>query len=128
MMRCQSMLPRRSGRGNGSKGLTFVVAVAVAWFVFAEVSIAAGAAAGKQAAMTLDEIRIEGEIAMPQVLFVTSYEQLRFSSEAHRAEARTLAQMFALVPWPGVPWALGSERPLTKAAFIPPAASTQPAK
>ena len=60
--------------------------------------------------MTLDEVRIAGEIAMPQVLFVTSYEQLRFASVSHRDEVSSVSDVLAALPWPGVPWALGSER------------------
>lgn len=75
-------------------------------------------ARAKQVATTLDEVRIEGEIAMPQVLFVTSYEQLRFASEAHRDDVLTFADVLQRLPWPGVPWALGSERPLTRGLSV----------
>lgn len=38
---------------------------------------------------TLDEIHIEGEIPMPQVLFVTAREQRRFMESHHRRYLRT---------------------------------------
>ena len=38
---------------------------------------------------TLDAITIEGEIAVPQVLFITSREQPRYNDQLHRRYMRT---------------------------------------
>lgn len=46
---------------------------------------AAVAVPAKAEPRTLDEITIEGEIAMPQVLFITAREPYRFADTAHRA-------------------------------------------
>lgn len=42
------------------------------------------AAAPKPAPRTLDDIRIEGEIPVPQVLFITARDQRRFMELSHR--------------------------------------------
>ena len=46
-----------------------------------------GAASGTQAARRLEDIHIEGEIPVPQVLFVTGRDQRRFLDFQHRRYA-----------------------------------------
>ena len=50
---------------------------------------AAGAAGHKPAARTLDEINIQGEIPVPQVLFITARDQRRFLDLQHRRYIRS---------------------------------------
>jgi hypothetical protein len=47
----------------------------------------------RAAARRLDEVRIEGEIPVPQVLFITAREAHRFTDHRHRRYLRTSLQL-----------------------------------
>ena len=49
---------------------------------------------------TLDEIRIEGEIPVPQVLFITAREQRRFMEFQHHRYQRTSLELGRATPTP----------------------------
>ena len=49
---------------------------------------------------TLDDIHIEGEIPVPQVLFITEREQRRFLEFQHRRYLRTGRQLAGATPLP----------------------------
>lgn len=66
-----------------------------------------------QVAPTLDEIRIEGEIAMPQVVFITARDQFQYPDEAHRRYVLWASDIAALAPVPSLVWVVGHERPST---------------
>jgi hypothetical protein len=73
-----------------------------------------GAVRGKhQVAPTLEEIRIEGEIAMPQVVFITARDQFQYPDEAHRRYILWAPEIAAIAPVPGLIWVVGQERPST---------------
>jgi hypothetical protein len=67
----------------------------------------------QQAAPTLDEIRIEGEIAMPQVVFITARDQFQYPDEAHRRYVLWASDIARLAPVPSLVWVVGYERPST---------------
>lgn len=52
------------------------------------------------AARTLDDIHIEGEIPVPQVLFITARDQRRFMEFQHRRYLRTSRQLGEATPLP----------------------------
>jgi hypothetical protein len=66
-----------------------------------------------EVAPTLDEIRIEGEVAMPQVVFITAREQFQYPDEAHRRYVLWASDIAALAPVPSLVWVVGHERPST---------------
>ena len=68
---------------------------------------------GRQVAPTLEEIRIEGEIAMPQVVFITARDQFQYPDERHRSYVLWAADIAALAPVPSLVWVVGHERPST---------------
>lgn len=47
----------------------------------------------KPAPRTLDEINIEGEVDMPQVLFITARERFRTDDKLHRRYLKSCAQI-----------------------------------
>ncbi len=49
---------------------------------------------------TLDDIQIEGEIPVPQVLFITARDQRRFMEFQHRRYLRSTQQLGAATPLP----------------------------
>ena len=49
---------------------------------------------------TLDDVHIEGEIAVPQVLFITAREQRRFMDFQHHRFMRTSKQLGEETPYP----------------------------
>ena len=49
---------------------------------------------------TLDDIHIEGEIPVPQVLFITARDQRRFLEFQHHRYLRTSASLAAATPLP----------------------------
>ena len=62
-------------------------------------------AAGREGPRTLQDIHIEGEIPVPQVLFITARDQRRFLDFQHRRYLRTSQQVgeqTALPSWIGV--------------------------
>jgi hypothetical protein len=67
----------------------------------------------RQVAPTLEEIRIEGEIAMPQVVFITARDQFQYPDERHRRYVLWAADIAALAPVPSLVWVVGHERPST---------------
>src|SRR5262249_26328166 len=52
-----------------------------------------GGVPGKAGTRTLDDIHIEGEIPVPQVLFITAREQRRFMEFQHHRYARTSLEL-----------------------------------
>lgn len=54
---------------------------------------------------TLEDITIEGEIAMPQVLFITARDQYRYRDLLHRRYLPTAEAMRASIPVPYQFWA-----------------------
>ena len=65
----------------------------------------ANKAAGREGPRTLQDIHIEGEIPVPQVLFITARDQRRFLDFQHRRYLRTSQQVgeqTALPSWIGV--------------------------
>lgn len=64
----------------------------------------ARAARTAEAPRTLDEISIEGEVAMPQVLFITAREPYRFEDTAHRLYLVDSDQVLAFVSYPFPFW------------------------
>lgn len=75
---------KRRTAGHAVPSWTSVLAWAgIAGFLGALPGVAL-AAPPKEEPRTLDEITIEGEIAMPQVLFITAREPYRFADLAHR--------------------------------------------
>lgn len=94
---------------------------AAAWFActFAALSISGSPAYAqnsddkRQVAPTLEEIRIEGEIAMPQVVFITARDQFQYPDEKHRRYVLWAADIAALAPVPSLVWVVGHERPST---------------
>lgn len=64
----------------------------------------ASSAPTREEPRTLDEITIEGEIAMPQVLFITAREPYRFVDTAHRAYLLESEEVRALVVLPFPFW------------------------
>lgn len=71
----------------------------------------APATAAGAGARTLDDIRIEGEIAVPQVLFITARDQRRFMEFQNRRYLRTSAQLGQATAMPG--WILVTPTPIT---------------
>ncbi len=68
-------------------------------------SITAGRAGSHEGARTLQDIHIEGEIPVPQVLFITARDQRRFLDLQHRRYLKTSQQVGeqTVVPtWIGV--------------------------
>jgi hypothetical protein len=63
-------------------------------------STAAAAHRAAAAARTLDEIHIEGEIPVPQVLFITARDQRRFMEFQHRRYLRTSRTLGAATALP----------------------------
>lgn len=62
---------------------------------------AAAAARPAAAPRTLEDIRIEGEIRVPQVLFITARDQWRMLEFQHRRYLRTGAQLGQATEMPG---------------------------
>jgi len=62
---------------------------------------------------TLDEITIEGEIAMPQVLFITAREPFRYRDTHHQTYLPDAATHAKWIPFPMSLWIVGHERPST---------------
>jgi hypothetical protein len=62
-------------------------------------------------ARTLEDIHIEGEIAVPQVLFITARDQRRFMEFQDRRYLRSSAQLGAASVLPG--WMIVSHTPHT---------------
>lgn len=86
----------------------------LAWSAFASGDVSAQSAGdGHQVAPTLEEIRIEGEIAMPQVVFITARDQFQYPDERHRHYVLSAAEIAALAPVPSLVWVVGHERPST---------------
>lgn len=48
---------------------------------------------GENTPRTLDEINIEGEVDMPQVLFITARERFRTDDKLHRRYLKSCAQI-----------------------------------
>ena len=62
------------------------------------------------ATRTLDDIHIEGEIPVPQVLFITARDQRRFIEFQHRRYLRTGAQLGQATEMPG--WIVVTRTPI----------------
>jgi hypothetical protein len=79
---------------------------------------AASARAGRTggAARTLEDIHIEGEIPVPQVLFITARDQRRFVEFQHQRYLRTSRQLAEATLPPG--WIVVSRSPITPAEEI----------
>jgi len=60
----------------------------------------AASSARSGGARTLDDIHIEGEIPVPQVLFITARDQRRFMEFQHRHYLRTSRQLGEATPLP----------------------------
>jgi len=56
--------------------------------------------AARAGSRTLDDIHIEGEIPVPQVLFITAREQRRFMEFQHERYLRTSRQLGEATPLP----------------------------
>ncbi|HTR97635.1 MAG TPA: hypothetical protein VMH61_07005 [Candidatus Acidoferrales bacterium] len=61
---------------------------------------AAAVRTGAPGRRTLDDIRIEGEIPVPQVLFITAREQRRFLEFQHRRYLRSARELSEATPDP----------------------------
>jgi hypothetical protein len=84
-----------SGRGTRSPAKPGVVRHAAAKPVAAD-SLTRGATAsrgGRIAPRTLEDIHIEGEIPVPQVLFITARDQRRFMEFQHHRYERTSLEL-----------------------------------
>lgn len=57
-------------------------------------------AASHEPSRTLDDIHIEGEIPVPQVLFITARDQRRFLDFQHSRYLRTSRELAAATPLP----------------------------
>ncbi|MCA9726238.1 MAG: hypothetical protein R3E12_10670 [Candidatus Eisenbacteria bacterium] len=106
---------KRPGSRKPRRWLLGMLGVVTAAALTSGVALAASDtnAAKKQIAPTLDEIRIEGEIAMPQVVFITARDQFHYDDELHRDYLRWAPEIAALAPLPGLIWIVGHERPST---------------
>lgn len=72
--------------------MKFRIALALTMIIpYASVAVAAPEAEKK--VRTLDAITIEGEIDMPQVLFITSRDQQRYSDKNHRKYIKTCQEI-----------------------------------
>jgi len=60
----------------------------------------AGRARGRVGPRTLDDIHIEGEIPVPQVLFITARDQRRFMEFQHHRYPRTSLELGRATPMP----------------------------
>ena len=61
---------------------------------------AAPAAAARDSARTLDAIHIEGELDVPEVLFITARDQRRIVEFQHRRYLKTAAEILRETPAP----------------------------
>jgi hypothetical protein len=66
----------------------------------ARVAADTGAARPRVAPRTLDDIHIEGEIPVPQVLFITARDQRRFVEFQHHRYQRTSLELGRATPSP----------------------------
>lgn len=64
--------------------------------------IVAGAASAKDEVRTLEAIQIEGEIAIPQVLFITSRDHPRFRDQLRERYHKSAVQIGQEASWPTV--------------------------
>ncbi len=80
-----------------------IVAPTAAWSASRADSTAAGrvpARAKASGPRTLDEVHIEGEIPVPQVLFITARDQRRFMESRHRRYLRSSLELARSTPLP----------------------------
>jgi hypothetical protein len=76
-------------------------------------------AARASAARTLEDVHIEGEIPVPQVLFITARDQRRFMDSHHRRYLKSSRQLGEETPYPT--WvALVRNRPAVPGKEIQP--------
>ncbi|MCA9755327.1 MAG: hypothetical protein KDA27_05950 [Candidatus Eisenbacteria bacterium] len=81
-----------------------LAATALAATALASSFLAFPALAAAEEPRTLDEISIEGEVAMPQVLFITAREPYRFPDIAHRGYLVSADDVRSLVTFPIPLW------------------------
>ncbi len=89
------------------------------------------AATANETPRTLDEISIEGEVAMPQVWFVTARELPRYHDGVEwllEPRAATLEQLLATpsVVWPLSSWALPDSLAFTAEPIVQQPGHTSP--
>jgi hypothetical protein len=95
---------RPSGPALPTPVATALAVAILAFVAFVAFVPSALAASEEGVPRTLDEILIEGEVAMPQVLFITAREPYRFADTAHRLYLVDSEDVRAFISYPFPLW------------------------